>query len=529
MKRIFATLCLFLIVCFGCSTSHKNKNMKVFRVNTSTEPPTIDPRKSCDNVSAYFCKLVYDGLTRISVEDKPILSLAKSYTLSEDQKEYIFKLKKAYWSDGSEITAFDYVETLKETLKPDFPAFASFLLYYIENAKKAKEGKVSLDEIGVVALDKETLKFKLDYPNPDFLRILAAPIFAPYPKRVAEANLKYLEDHSLAMISSGPFVPIKWKTNDRVIFKRNDHYWDREAVKLDEIHLSFVPDQQTELSLYEQKNLDWAGAPFSSLPIDAIDHIKDREDFHTYMLSGTYYYEFNTKKFPFNNKNIRKALTYAVNRKDLVDHVFQTSYEPATALIPNIVKSLKKPFFEDASYKLANEFFNKGLEELGLTRDTFPKITLCHNTEPNIHFKIAQAIQQQWRKVLGIETSLSNQEWKVYLDKLSKYDFEVARMGIYAPASPNYFLELFAYKQGSLSHTQWYSPEYERLYYKGISSTNLEERYKIFSQAEEILIDEMPIAPLFFYANSYLKRDTVKNVVVTSDGTFDLKWADIEN
>ena len=503
--------------------------MKIFRVNTSHEPPTIDPRKTSDNISAYVIKMCFEGLTRLK-NDKPVLSLAKSYTVSEDQREYTFKLKEAYWSDGTRITAHDFEESWKTVVRPDFPAMTANALYYVKNGKKAKEGKVPLDEFGVKAIDDETLHVVLEFPNPIFLSLIAHCAYFPYPERIAKINLKYLEDHSRPFISSGPFHPRKWHTQDRILFEKSKTYWDKDVVKLDEVHLSFVPDQNTELSMYEQGDLDWAGQPFSNLPSDSMASVKKREDFHSYKISGTYYYVFNTKKFPFTNKNIRKALALAVNRKDLIEHVFQVDHEPATSLIPNIVESLKKGLFNDADIVKAREYFRQGLEELELTPETFPKITLSHNTEPNIHFKVAQAIQQQWKKVLGISTGLQNQEWKVYMDSLAKEKFEVARMGISSLASdPAFFIEMFAYEIGGFDFSKWYNPKYESLYLQAMNTTNNKKRLEILYEAEEILMDEMPIAPLFFYSNNYLKRDYVKNVIVDAANNFELKWADMDN
>lgn len=529
LKMRFLSFLCVLLCFFSCNSSHHKEKKQRLTFNTSYEPPTLDPRKVSDNISSYCVRMCYDGLARIGKDEKPVLSLAESYELSEDKKTYTFTLKEAFWSDGSKITASDFEETWKTILRPDFPAPIAYSFYPIANAKLIKEGVLESKDLGVKALDEKTLEVTLEYPSPSFIHLISHCAFYPYPERIAEKNLKFLEDHKKEFVCSGPFHIKEWKTQNNMLFEKNERYFDSNAVKLEEVVLTFVSDQSTELSLYEQNKLDWAGSPFSAIPTDSIATLKKRDDYHTYQITGTYYYVFNTKKFPYNNKNIRKALALAINREELIEHVFQEDYKPATSLVPGIVESKNKHFFKDADSKSANDYFEIGLKELSLTRETFPKITLSYNTEPNIHFRIAQAIQQQWKKELGVESSLQTQEWKVYLDELTKGKFEVARMGatsLYPDAA--FFISQFAFERGGFDFSKWHSSEYEGLYLQALQTVDSEKRLEFLNEAEELLMDEMPIAPLFFYTNCYLKQPHVKDVVTDSMNNLELKWAYVE-
>lgn len=518
---------IFLIfLCFFCGCQKNLPKRSHLKINTPGEPPTLDARKCSDNVSSTIITMCFDGLTRRDINNHVQLSLAKSLTVSEDKKIYTFELKDACWSNGQKITAFEFEETWKQLLKPEFPSLGSILLYKIKNAKLAKEGLKPIEDVAVRALNEKVLQVELEHPMDSFLELLSSTQFYPYPKWVAENNLSYIENKQKDFICNGPFAVTKWKTQHHMLFEKNQSYWDKDSVKLDQITLSFVLDQSTELSMYEQGDLDWCGQPISVIPTDALSQIKNRDDFHSYKMSGIYFYLFNTSLHPLNNANIRKALTLAINRKNLISHVIQVDHDSATSFIPNTILSLNKNFFVDGDNQKAREFFKQGLNELGITLNEFPKIELSFNTEPSSHFKIAQAVQQQWNSVLGIKTTLKNCEWKVYLDELNHGRFHIARMGSTVPCSDaSFFIEQFAYKGLGFNFANWYNEDFKNLYCESQNTLDTKEKLKILNDAESIFMEEMPIAPIYFYTNCYLKKPYVKNVALATNGSIDFKWA----
>ncbi len=520
---------ILVFLCFTFACTSKKRPEKTLRINTLSEPPTLDIRKALDNVSAFIIKICFDGLTRIDPENNIKLSIAKSYTLSEDKKTYTFKLRNTTWSNGEKLTAHDFESTWKSRLDPEFPSANAYVFYPIKNARNAKNGVVGLDKVGVSALDDSTLVVELEYPMENFLELVSGYVFYPFPEKIAANNLNYIESKSVPYISNGPFLIEQWKTNQHIIFKKNSTYWDESVVKLENIKLSFVLDQSTELSMYEQNEIDYCGSPLSSLPSDAVKSIKDRDDFYSYDISGIYFYIFNTEKFPLNNANIRKSLALSINRKNLVDHVLQINHGLATSLVPKTIDSLNKNFFIDSDIAKARQYFEKGLKELDITREQFPTLEISFNTEPNLHFKIAQAIQQQWNKSLGIKTRLRNTEWKVYLDELAHKKFDIARMGFGSSISdPKYFIEQFAYQNIGFNFSNWKNNSYTDYYHKALYLTDTNERLKALDAAEKIFLDDMPIAPIYFYKNNYLKKSHLKNLALPHSGSIDFKWAYID-
>jgi len=526
-----ASILIFLIFStFSCSRKSeinlKQHEEKTLLINLGSEPPTLDPRKISDNLSFHVAKMCYDGLTRMGPSKEPVLSLAESFSLSEDKKIYIFKLKETCWSSGKPLTSYDFEQTWKQILSESFASPSCYAFYDILNAKKAKEGEVSHDQIGIKALDTRTLKIELCRPNPYFLHLLSTPIFYPYPESVAENNQHFIEKKENSFVGIGPFLITSWKPQDKMILQKNMTYFDESEVSLDKIEISFISDQNTELAMYEQGEIDWMGSPFSSLPSDAITSLKQRDDFFDAKIGGVYYYVFNTQKFPLTNASIRKALSYAINRKELIHHIFQTNTEPATKIIPSILSSNNAGYFEDGDIKKAKKLYEKGCTELGINPEDFPKITLSYNSAPSIHKKIAQAIQQQWKKNLGIQTALCTEEWKVFLDTLSKRNFEAARSGFASlTKDPSFFLEIFAYENAPINHSGWYNPLFSSYFEKAKEASDIKRRWDYINLAEELLLEQMPVAPLFFYTNCYLKKSYLSKVVIDELGYVDFKWA----
>ncbi len=498
---LFASLrlCVFaLIFLSSCDTNHSPPpTSQELRMSIHTEPPTFDPRRATDTTSINLIRMCLEGLLR---DDGP--GIASHFETSEDKMEYTFYLRDAKWSDGSPVTAQDFADTWTTILSPNFPSEFANELFVIKNGKAFKAGKATKEELGIKVIDDKTLQVNLEHPTTYFTELAATSYFFPYKGDLA----------------NGPFKMVSWKHYDEVTMVKNETYWDKDQVKLQKLFFPIIQDETTELSMYESGELDWAGQPFSTIPLDSLQSILKTQTLQTTPLAGTYFYIFNTEKPPFNNVNIRKAFTLAINRQTIIENILQGKQKPALSYVPpNLWKEPSKPAYLDHDVANAKKLFALGLKELG---GTLPKITLSYNTSDG-HHKIAQAIQQQWKEAFGVDVKLENKEWKVFLNETNQHQYQVARMGGVAGYNdPVTFLD-----ESNTERTGWNNLNYDKYIQMAKQATDPKTREEILHQAETILLDDMPIAPIYFYTSSYLQKPYVKGVVFTNTGHIDLKHA----
>jgi oligopeptide transport system substrate-binding protein len=499
---------------------------KVLKLNLHSEPPTADPGLAEDSTSGAITRATFDGLTRLGADGKYHESVAEKIDVSEDGLTYTFHLRDSKWSNGEPVTAHDFEFAWKRVLDPKTAANYAYQLYYIKNAEKYNKGEIKdAAQVGVKALDDKTLQVTLENPTPYFLELTAFYTYFPVSKKVVEANPKWATE-AATHVGNGPFKMESWEHKNKLVLVKNDNYWDKDAVKLDRIEFSMVEDENTELSMFDNGELDWAGAPLSSIPTDAIPALKDSGKLITEPIAGTYWYKFNTEKPPFNNVKIRKAFAYAINRQAIIDNVTQTNQQPAMGAVPPSMALKPDGYFKDNDVETAKKLLAEGMKELGISK--LPPITLSYNTS-EAHKKIAEAIQDQWKKALGVEVKLENKEWKVYIEDLHQGKFQIGRMGWLGDFNdPINFLELFKDKNGGNNDTRWEHPKFKELLNKSALEKDPEKRKAILAEAEAIFMEEMPVAPIYFYTQSYVKKDNVKGVVLGALGDVDWKWATIE-
>ena len=530
-QTLFVCLSFFLLN--SCQQAENDMQQRMQRqhlsVNMHSEPPTLDSRLAADTTSSFVLRLLFEGLTRIGPDRKPHPAAAESIEVSEDKLSYTFVLRNADWSNGDPITAHDFAEAWRYVLDPVTPADYAYQLYILKNGKLAKEGKVSIDEVGIRVVNDRTLLVQLEHPAPYFLELLTHTTFLPIHHRIAEKNERWSHNAGEDFVSNGPFTLEEWRHSDEITLKKNPHYWDESVVHLNTITISMIDDVNTELSLYDSGDLDWAGTPISlGLPNEAIPMLREEGRLQTAPISATYFYVFNCEKVPFNNEKIRRAFSLAINRRAIVDNVTLAGQEPALSFVPASMHLKDEDYFPDSAVQMAKKLFHEGLEELGITVDQIPPINLSYNTSEG-HQKVAQAIQQQWRRAFNIQVGLENFEWKVYLDKLVKRDYQVGRLGWIADYhDPINFLEAYQYHDNPMNHSGWEDPNFSHLLTLAEQERDEQARFDYLSQAEEVFIDAMPIAPIYHNTNSFLKREELKDVIFSSVGSVDFKWARFE-
>lgn len=408
----------------------------------------------------------------------------------------------------------------------------AYQLYYIKGAEAANKGKAKVADVGIKAKDDKTLVVELENPTPFFTELTAFYTYMPVNKKVAEKNKNWFTNAGENYVSNGPFVLSQWKHGGSITLEKNNEYWDKDTVKLKKINMSMIKDTNTELSMFKKGELDWAGSPTGSLPTESLKTLKKEGGLKIQTIAGIYNYKFNTEVKPLNNANIRKALAYSINRQAIVDKITQGEQVPAMAIVPPTMEGFtdnKTGYFKDHDVDTAKKLLEKGAKELGYKSvSDLPALKLSYNTDEG-HQKIAQAIQEMWKKDLGVKVELDNSEWNVYIDKIHSGDYQIGRMGWLGDFNdPVNFLELYKDKDGGNNDTGWESKEYKQLLNDSAKETDKTKREEMLKKAEEIIINDMPIAPIYFYTQLWVQDPKLKGVVVSGLGDVQYKWAHFE-
>lgn len=542
---LLLTLSLFLAACGGgekaeepavddgngTTVEEPAEVAQELQINITSEPPALNPGLASDSTSGTVLLQTFEGLTRNGQDGTPEKAMAEDIQISDDLQTYTFTIRDAQWTNGDPVTAYDFEYAWEWVLDPANAAdYAYQITEYVTGAAEFNAGEGSVEDVGITALDEKTLEVKLKKPVPYFLELTAFYTYFPVNSKIAKENPEWALDAGELYTSNGPFKMTEWSHNDTVVLEKNENYWDADAVKLDKIEMYMINDPNTELSMFENGEIDWAGSPSGVIPSEAIPSLKDEGILQITPKAGTYWYKFNTKVKPFDNANIRKAFAYAINRKAIVENVTKGGQVPAMAIVPpTMFPENDKGYFTDNDVETAKEFLQKGLEEEGYSSvEDLPEITLSFNTSEG-HQKIAQAIQDMWKTNLGVNVGLENAEWGVYLDKIDAGDFQIGRLGWLGDYNDaNNFLEMYKTADGGNNDTGWGNEDFKNLLEKASVETDADARVEMLKQAEQIFMDEMPVAPIYFYTNVYVKKDYLKDAVLSGLGDIQFKWAYIE-
>ncbi|WP_434630680.1 peptide ABC transporter substrate-binding protein [Thermoanaerobacterium thermosaccharolyticum] len=538
---LIMTVLVISLLISGCSNGSPNNVTKtneskvdqVLQLNLGEEPPTLDPQKATDVVSYDVLNAVLEGLVRFDKNGqiKQGSGLAKNWRISKDGLTYTFNLKDAKWSDGNPITANDFEYAWKRALDPNTAAAFAYELYYIKGAKEYNTGKGTAEQVAVKALNDKTLQVTLNEPTPQFLDLLASPIYFPLEKSIYEKYGDNIGTSPDKLVYSGPFILKTWNHEQNLELYKNENYWDKNNVKLQKVILYEIKDTNTEIQNYEAGELDEI-----SLNGDFIDKYKDSKEFHVQPLAVSWFLQFNNKDQIFKNANIRKAFTLSIDRSLLINNVIKNGSIPAESAVPDVIKGYQLEFrkeagekyFKDNDVKHAQEYLQKGLKELGLTK--LPTITLL-GEDSDTAKKYDQALQQMWNKNLGVNVQIKSEAFKVYLDDLTKGNYELAMSGWGANYcnDPMAFLDMW--ETNNANNSAFYSnPNYDRLIEEAKAINNLKIRNDKLIQAEKILMNDMGIGPLYFESSAYILKSYVKDFCIPKYGgpDWEIKWAYIE-
>lgn len=524
-RLLLIFLCLiFSFVITGCD--NETMNDETVRYALESEPATLDPAKSTALSESNVELALFEGLTRLDEYENPQPAAAKSWEISPDGTEYTFHLRdNLYWNDGTKLTAQDFEYAWKRVLDPNTASENAYMMYPLNNGEEFFKQEVSVDDVGVKAIDEKTLYVKLKAPVTYFLNLTAFHAYYPVPRHVVEKDPEIWAAND-KIVSNGPFVLTHWIHSNQLQFIKNDKYWDKDKVKLETMQWPISESQSTRVSMVESGQANITVEP----PISEQDRLTKEGLFKMSPYLGSYYYSFNTKKAPFDNPLVRKAFSMAVDREMLVNNVIKGGKEPAYAWVPpGLTNPVTKKDFRQEGGNLVTYDVQKAREllaEAGYPDGKgLPPITILYNTN-EMHKAVAEVIQDMWKKNLNVEVELLNQESKVYLDARNTGNFQVARaswVGDYA--DPMTFMDVYLDENND---GQYHNPIYNNLIRTAQNSNNQEIRMQAMHDAENILMNDAVVLPIYYTTQPYVAQPYVKNYHWSILGTVDFKEAYID-
>jgi oligopeptide transport system substrate-binding protein len=514
------------------SASQKSMDKtQVLRYNLAVEPQYLDPAKSVGVAEFRIEYACFEGLASFGDNDIPVPGTAEKWVISPDGKTLTFYIRKnARWSNGDPLTAHDFEYAWKRLLNPNTASSNAGILFYLKNAEDYYTGKINdASQVGVKAVDNYTLVATLNAPCSYFPALTINPSLYPVNPKIVEANPDKWTGSPDTYIGNGPFKLVNWVHHEKLEFVPNPYYWNKTKVNLQKLVCYTVEEQSTALTMFDTGQLDLS----DELPRPEIPRLAAAGLIKQSASIGTYYYMFNTKKIPLNDSRVRKALALAIDRGQIVKYITKAGEKPALGFVPygipdanpkNGFRQIGGDNFKDGDSGAAKKL----LAEAGYSDiKKFPAIEILYNTNET-NKQIAEVIQEMWREKLGINTTLVNQEWKVYLQSRSEGNFQVARsswIGDYV--DPMTFLDIWATGNGN-NFTGWTNARYDKLIDIAKSTRDSKARYQALHDAEKLLMNEMPILPIYFYTRPYIIKPWVKGVRYSAVGLVDFSEVYIE-
>jgi len=501
----------------GCTRSERPVDRAakdgILLIGNGAEPPDLDPHVVTGVPEFHIIDALFEGLVEEDPDTRgPEPGIATRWTVSADGLVYRFWLREdAKWSDGKAIIAQDVVRSYERIMNPALASEYAYLFEVLENGPTYIAGELDdFSKVGVTALEDHLLEIRLRHPVPYFLSLLTYTCWRPLPIHVIEEHdglrkrgSRWTREGNL--VSSGAFQLTEWRQDRVVVVERNPHYWDAETVSLNAIHFFPVSSSDTEERMFRSGQLHIT----NEVPLAKIQPYREMVDtpLRIEPQLGTYYFRFNVTRPPLDDARVRRAMSLAIDRQAIVEKISQGGQTPAGSFSPpgagGFIPSLMIGYDPEAARRLLAEAgYPDGLG--------FPGAEFLYNTSES-HRLIAEAVQQMWKRELGIDVALYNQEWKVYLDSMSNLDFGLARSGwvaVYNDA--NQFLEIMTTGNPN-NRTGWGSEDYDRWHDASMRERDPVERMKLLQRLDAILMEEAPVAPVYHYTQIYLQDARVEN------------------
>jgi oligopeptide transport system substrate-binding protein len=517
--------CLFAaLLVLGLARFHQTRSRRPLRIDVArqegrlilgngTEPATMDPSIATGVPEHHVFDALFEGLTAGTREnpDADGPGVATDWQ-TDDFTTWIFHLRKdARWSDGKPLTAHDFIWSWQRILSPKLASDYAEMLYPLRGARAFNLGESQdFSSVGVKALDDHTLKVELDGPAPYFTSMLRHYSWHPVPRHVIE-RFGSMTDRDTAwtragnLVGNGPFRLKEWRFTHSITVEKNPHYWDAKQVQLREIvFLPIVSDETEERAFRDGQLHKTESLPLAQGPIYQEKH---PEFYHQHALLSTYFYRINVTKPPLNDKRVRRALALSIDREGLIRNVLRGGQKPATGFTP---PGAGLGYTPPDRLRFAPEEARRCLAEAGYPDGQgFPSVEILVNTL-EAHRTIAEAIQEMWKKHLGIKVTVTNQDWGVYLNSQKNLRFDVCRSGWVGDyLDPFTFLSIWQTGNGN-NQTGWGHARYDELMQSSLRERDPHKRLQLLKEAETLLLEDLPVLPIYWYVRSQLIRPELK-------------------
>ena len=525
-------------------TTQTAAGKKILTIQLGPDVESIDPALNSAVDGANYILFAFENLLKMDKDGKIVPGLAEKYEISDDQLTWTFYLRDGLkWSDGSDLTAEDFVYSWQRMVDPNVAApYAQTVLGMVEGYEEAiglpdEEGNTTVDpdptKLKVEATDDKTLVVHMANPTPYFDKLAAFASLSPVKKDVVEANPDGWSIDPKTYISTGPFKLTEWKPGSYLMFEKNENYWDVDSVKLDGIKCLLMEDQNAAFSAYESGD----ALMIKSIPTQEITTLKERSDYHIDPILGTYYLDLNNTLDEFKDSRVREALSLALDRKYISETITSGTYTPASGFVSEGVTDWDGSVWQDniidpsvfiniddheGNLAKAKELLKEAGYENGVG---LPEMVYSTN-DASYHKKIAEYLQQAWKE-LGLNVKVQTVEWKSFTPQRRSGNYQIARDGwVMDYNDPSNILELALTGNGN-NNAKYSNPEFDALMNKAATEKDPQTRFGYLHQAEDFIMKDTAMVPLLYYNDFYLQSDKITGSWHSADGFWHFEYADI--
>ena len=507
-------------------------------VQVGPNPETIDPALNSAVDGANIIVHAFEPLMIVDSENKIVGGQAESYDVSEDGLTYTFHLRDGLkWSDGTPLTANDFVYSWKRLADPNTAApYAGDMLGYVKGYEEAAAG--DLDALSLTAPDDKTFVVELAVPCVYFSKLITHASMVPVQKATVDANGDKWTLKPETYVSNGPLKMIEWVPGSHITFAKNENYWGADKVTLNTLKFVLMEDANAAYSAYQAGEVSM----IKTLPTEEIPSLRNTDDFKIGSTMGTYYISFQTQKEPFNNADVRKALSLAIDRDYVANTVMQGIYAPATNFVgPGISDAENGSSFEEVTRKNnGGDFFNVADHDADVAKakellakagypdgQGFPTIEYMTNDQL-FHKPLAEYLQSCWKEALGVNLDIKIVEWATFTPTRRAGDFQIARDGwLYDYDDPSNMLNLLKSTSGN-NNGKYNNPEYDKRVDEANSTPDIVKHYALLHEAENMLLEDSAIAPVAYYSQPWLQDPKLKGMWYSPYGYWFFQYATME-